>query len=59
MGAMKYLFMQYQERPDIQEQLDLEDLLGLPLEPDFPETREFMTEPLEGTVFDPDAFIPF
>ena len=59
MGAMKYLFMQYQERPEVQAQLELDDLFAHHCEPDLPETRELMTEPLEGTVFDPEAFIPF
>lgn len=59
MGAMKAIVMQRQERPDVQEQLAIEDLLGLPIEPDYPDTQDFMTEPLEGTVFDPDMHIPF
>lgn len=59
MGAMKYLFLLDQERPDMQERLDLEDLQGLHAEPDFPDTQDFMTEPIEGTVFDPDTPVPF
>ena len=59
MGAMKYVFMALQEQPEVQEQLDIEDLFGHHCEPDYPETREFMTEPLEGTCFDPDNFVPF
>ena len=59
MGAMKYMFLQRQELPEVQEQLAINDLLGLPIEPDLPETRDFMTEPIEGTCFDPEAFVPF
>jgi hypothetical protein len=59
MGAMKYVFMAIQEQPEVQEQLAIDDLWGLPCEPDFPDTRDYDHEPPEGTVFDPDHYVPF
>ena len=56
MGAVKNLFM---ERPETLEREEFEDLFGHHFEPDFPDTWECMTEPLEGTCFDPDNWVPF
>lgn len=58
MGAMKAVWMTLQESPDLQEQLEFDDLSGRSWEPVFPESWED-DDPPEGTVFDPDHPMPF
>jgi hypothetical protein len=60
MGRMKAIYLEFIEDPAIQELIELRERQGFPHEPELPDpTWTEYTDTQEGSIFDPDTFIPF
>jgi hypothetical protein len=60
MGRMKAIYLAFIEDPAVQELIELQEWRDPPNEPELPDpTWTASAEPPEGSVFDPDTFIPF
>ena len=60
MGKMKSIYMDQFNDPDFQRRLDLEDLLGLCIEPDLPDSSwESKQDSNQESVLNPEDSLPF